>query len=86
MRECHGNLSLAGIRVNWLCGGGSGTMAMNRNTEISLELTRLLNQQTEFFQNSALDESTPEELQVFKQSRERVRQLFAELERLRRAA
>ena len=48
-------------------------MAMNRNTEISLELTRLLNQQTEFFQNSALDESTPEELQVFKQSRERVR-------------
>jgi hypothetical protein len=57
---------------------------MNRNTEICLESTQLLNQQTEFFQNSALDESTVEELQAFKQSRERVRQLFAELERLRK--
>jgi hypothetical protein len=59
-------------------------MATNRNTEISHELTRLLNQQTEFFQNSAVAESTFEELQVFKQSRERVRQLFAELEQLRK--
>ena len=59
-------------------------MEMNRNIEISCELSRLLNQQTEFFQNSALDESTFEELQVFKQSRERVRQLFAELAQLRK--
>jgi hypothetical protein len=58
----------------------------NEKEQISMELSRLLAQQTEFFQKSALAEATPTELEEFKRSGDRVRQLFAELEGLRKAA
>jgi hypothetical protein len=43
----------------------------------------MLNQQTKFYRRRGLAESTPEQIQEFKQSWKRVQQLFAELEQLR---
>jgi hypothetical protein len=54
--------------------------------QISTELSRLLAQQTEFVQKTALAEPTPAELEEFERSRDRVRELFVELEGLRKAA
>lgn len=55
-----------------------------RMSEISRELGRLLTEQTEFFRKGP--RHTAEELRDYEASRERVRELFAELERLRGAA
>jgi hypothetical protein len=55
-----------------------------RKSEISRELARLLNQQTEFFRKGG--PYTAEELREYDESRQRVRELFTELERLRRVA
>jgi len=55
-----------------------------RMAEISRELGRLLRHQTEFFRKGA--RHSAEELREYEASRERVRELFAELERLRKAA
>jgi hypothetical protein len=57
-----------------------------RISEISRELTRHLTKQTEFLRNDARVGATEEEFHEYEASRERVRELFAELERLRRAA
>ena len=54
-----------------------------RKSEISRELARLLNEQAEFFRKPR---HTAEELRDYEASRERVRELFAELERLRKTA
>ncbi len=53
-------------------------MKSDRYFEISTELSNLLTQQTEFF---GKDDPTPAELQEFKQAGERIRKLFAALER-----
>jgi len=54
-----------------------------RVSEISRKLGQLLTEQTEFFRKRR---HTAEELRYYEASRERVRELFAELERLRSAA
>lgn len=54
-----------------------------RMSEISRELGWLLTEQTEFFRKGP--RHTAEELRDYEASRERVRELFAELERLRKA-
>jgi hypothetical protein len=53
------------------------------NMQISVELSRLIARQTEFFQKS---DPTPSELQEFEWAGERIRKLFAEPERIRKAA
>jgi hypothetical protein len=57
-----------------------------RKREISQELAQLLAEQTEFFRKGARVGHTAEDLREYEVSRERVRKLFAELERMRRAA
>ena len=54
----------------------------DRHEEISTELSRLLAQQTEFFKK---DHPTRAEVQEFKQAGERIRKLFAELEKAKAA-
>ena len=54
-----------------------------RVAEIRRELGRLLTQQTEFFRKRA---HTTEERREYEESRQRVRELFNELERLRGTA
>ena len=54
--------------------------------QISDELSRLLAEQTEFFKKGTLRSHTPDELFNYEKSRKRVRELFAELERLGKAA
>ena len=53
------------------------------NMQISVELSRLIERQTKFFEKS---DPTPSELQEFEWAGERIRKLFAELEGLRKAA
>ena len=55
-----------------------------RLADISRELGRLLTEQTEFFRKGT--QHTAEELREYEASRGRVRELFAELERLRKTA
>ena len=52
-------------------------------TEISIELSRLIERQTKFFEKS---DPTPSEVQEFEWAGERIRKLFAELARLNNAA
>jgi hypothetical protein len=52
------------------------------STEISNELTVLLDWQTEFFKNLS---HTPSELSEYRQSCARVRELFAEMEQAKAA-
>jgi hypothetical protein len=51
--------------------------------QISIELSRLIERQTKFFEKS---DPTLSELQEFEWAGERIRKLFAELEGLRKAA
>jgi hypothetical protein len=55
----------------------------NDKAQISIELSRLIARQTEFFQKS---DSTPSEIQEFEWAGECIRKLFAELEQLNKAA
>jgi len=55
---------------------------MTRREEISNELTRLLAEQTEFLRKT---QATPAEREQFQVSLDRVRDLFAELARLKAA-
>ena len=52
-------------------------------TEISTELSRLIAVQTEFYQKA---NPTPAELQEFEQAGRRIRELFAQLAQLNKAA
>jgi hypothetical protein len=54
--------------------------------QISFELSLLLADQSEFFEKSALVEPTSSELEQFQDNIDRIRDLFAELEQLSRAA
>jgi hypothetical protein len=58
---------------------------MNRDhqTEISIELSRLIERQTKFFEKS---DPTPSELQEFEWAGERIRRLLAELAQFNKAA
>jgi hypothetical protein len=51
--------------------------------EIGIELSRLIARQTEFFRKG---DPTPAEVQEFERADERIRQLFADLEQLNKAA
>ena len=51
--------------------------------QVSAELSRLIALQTEFFQKG---NPTPAEVQEFERAGERIRKLFADLERLNKAA
>jgi hypothetical protein len=55
-------------------------------SEIRRELGRNFTQQTEFLRKGAQAGHTVGDLHEYEESRERVRELFAELERLRKAA
>jgi DNA-binding transcriptional regulator PaaX len=55
----------------------------NDKTEISIELSRLIERQTRFFQKS---DPTPSDLQEFEWAGERIRKLFAELAQRDKAA
>jgi hypothetical protein len=55
----------------------------NDRPEISIELSRLIDRQTKFFEKS---DPTPSELQEFEWAGERIRKLFAELAQLKNAA
>jgi hypothetical protein len=57
-----------------------------RSFQISQELGRLLTKQTEFFKKGAREGHTPDELREYSESQDRVRELFAELEELRKIA
>ena len=57
-----------------------------RRKQISDELSRLFSEQTEFFKKGTLRSHTPDELFKYEKTRERVRELFAELAGLRKAA
>jgi hypothetical protein len=52
-------------------------------TEISIELSRLIERQTKFFEKS---DPTSSELQEFEWAGDRIRKLFAELAKLNKAA
>jgi hypothetical protein len=55
----------------------------NDKTEINIELSRLIDRQTKFFEKS---DPTPSELQEFEWAGERIRKLFSELAQLKKAA
>jgi hypothetical protein len=55
----------------------------NDKTQTSIELSRLIERQTEFFERS---DPTPIELEEFEWVGQRIRRLFAELEQLNKAA
>ena len=61
-------------------------MDEKRRKQIGEELSRLLAEQTEFFKKGTLRSHSPDELFKYERSRERVRELFAELAGLRKAA
>ena len=58
----------------------------DRASQISDELGRLFNQQTEFFRKGTRAEHTPTELADYEKRRDRIRGLFAELDELKKAA
>jgi hypothetical protein len=60
-------------------------MDRERATTIREELSRLIEKETEFFQKSPA-EHTRGEYDEFRRSCARIRELFAELERLRKSA
>jgi len=61
-------------------------MDEKRRQQIGEQLSRLLAEQTEFFKKGTLGSHTPDELFKYEESRERIRELFAELAGLRKAA
>lgn len=58
----------------------------NYKAHISFELSLLLAEQTDYFERTAITEPTPEELQQFEYTSQRIRELFAELEQMNKAA
>jgi hypothetical protein len=58
----------------------------NYKAHISFELSLLLAEQTEYFEKTTQAEPTPEELQQFEYTSQRIRELFAELEQSSKAA
>jgi hypothetical protein len=58
----------------------------DRASQISDELGRLFNEQTEFFRKGTREAHTPTELAEYEKRRERIRGLFAELSEITKAA
>jgi hypothetical protein len=55
-------------------------------SQIRVELTQLFEEQVEFFRKHSLGELPPVEHSKYEKRRERIRELFAELTKLRKAA
>jgi len=80
-----------GLLVKWrffntreVCLTGWRQRIMDKSrAEIGIELSRLIARQTEFFRKG---DPTPAEVQEFERADERIRQLFADLEQLNKAA
>jgi len=65
---------------------GKFPMEGDRISQVRAELTRLFDEQVEFFRRRAQQQPTPAELREYQERRERIRQLFEELRGLREAA
>jgi len=61
-------------------------METARTAGIKIDLAQLFEQQVEFFRRRTPGETTPAEQRDYEKRRERIRQLFAELGRLTKAA
>jgi hypothetical protein len=61
-------------------------MERDRISEMKVELTRLFEEQVEFFRKRTLGEIAPVEHHKYEKRRERIRQLFAELSGMRKVA
>ena len=61
-------------------------MERDRISQMKIELTRLFEEQVEFFRKRNLGELAPIEHRQYEQRRERIRQLFAELSGMRKVA
>ncbi|PYX13581.1 MAG: hypothetical protein DMG84_18560, partial [Acidobacteria bacterium] len=61
-------------------------MDSGRISRIKAEIDQLFKQQVDFFRESACEAPTAAELREYEERRERIRDLFAELMGLRRAA
>ena len=55
-------------------------------SQIKVELTRLFEEQVEFFRKRSVGELAPIECHKYEKRRERIRQLFAELSGMRKVA
>jgi hypothetical protein len=76
------SLLLGGIRVSWPV-RRLRREHTRQDADYSTELSRPIDRQTKVFGKS---DPTPSELQEFEWAGERIRQLFAELEQLNKAA
>jgi hypothetical protein len=61
-------------------------MERDRISQMKIELTRLFEEQVEFFRKRSLGELAPIEHHKYEKRRERIRQLFAELSGMRKVA
>jgi hypothetical protein len=61
-------------------------MEGDRISQVRAELTRLFDEQVEFFRRRAQQQPSPAEQREYQERRERIRQLFEELRGLRKAA
>jgi hypothetical protein len=61
-------------------------MERDRISQMKIELTRLFEEQVEFFRKRSLGELAPIEQRHYEKRRERIRQLFAELYGMRKVA
>ena len=61
-------------------------MERDRISEMKVELTRLFEEQVEFFRKRSLGELAPAEHHKYENRRERIRQLFAEVSAMRKVA
>jgi hypothetical protein len=65
---------------------GKFPMEGDRISQVRAELTRLFDEQVEFFRRRAQQQPSPAEQREYQERRERIRQLFEELRGLRKAA
>jgi hypothetical protein len=61
-------------------------MERDRISQLKIELTRLFEEQVEFFRKRSLGEFASIEHHKYEKRRERIRQLFAELSGMRKVA
>ena len=66
--------------------GGQSRMERDSISQIKVELSRLFEEQVEFFRKRSLGELAPVEHHKYEKRRERIRQLFAELYGMRKVA
>ena len=61
-------------------------MERDRISQMKIELTRLFEEQVEFFRKRRFGQLVPVEHRQYEKRRERIRQLFAELSGMRKVA